>query len=81
MGTLELLLEKLEGDGLESGSSVIFTFGIDTGSKFRTDPLTLTGMSTVLTSRMALQMPDKAKSMQVHHVTHAILVCVHEVVM
>jgi hypothetical protein len=65
MGTLELLLEKLEGGGLESGSSVIFTFGIDNGSKFRTDPITLTGPNTMLSSRMALQMPDKAKVMQV----------------
>jgi hypothetical protein len=72
MGTLELLLEKLDGDGLESGSSVIFTFGIDTGSKFRTDPMTLTGMSTILSSRMTLQMPDKAKSMQVNFVTRAV---------
>jgi len=35
MPSLEVVLEKLEGEALETGSSVILTFSVDGGPKHR----------------------------------------------
>eukprot|EP00285_Hemiselmis_virescens_P013097 CAMPEP_0173402158 /NCGR_PEP_ID=MMETSP1356-20130122/53089_1 /TAXON_ID=77927 ORGANISM="Hemiselmis virescens, Strain PCC157" /NCGR_SAMPLE_ID=MMETSP1356 /ASSEMBLY_ACC=CAM_ASM_000847 /LENGTH=53 /DNA_ID=CAMNT_0014362449 /DNA_START=153 /DNA_END=310 /DNA_ORIENTATION=- len=53
MGSLELLLERIEGEALEAGGSVIMTFSIDGGAKHRSDPVTLTGQETLLQARVA----------------------------
>jgi hypothetical protein len=49
---LNIQTEHIEGDGLEDGGSIILTFAVGTGRK-RTDPITLVGHSTKLTSKVS----------------------------
>eukprot|EP00282_Hemiselmis_andersenii_P021411 CAMPEP_0172028998 /NCGR_PEP_ID=MMETSP1041-20130122/17890_1 /TAXON_ID=464988 /ORGANISM="Hemiselmis andersenii, Strain CCMP439" /LENGTH=124 /DNA_ID=CAMNT_0012685119 /DNA_START=205 /DNA_END=575 /DNA_ORIENTATION=+ len=72
MGSLELLIERVEGSELDAGQSVILTFSVDGGAKYRSDPLTLVGEATVLQARVTISAPPggamKALACEVHNV-------------
>mmetsp|Transcript_38732 Transcript_38732/g.121998 ORF Transcript_38732/g.121998 Transcript_38732/m.121998 type:complete len:615 (+) Transcript_38732:52-1896(+) len=61
---LEVQVHRLQGEDLQAGGSVILTFGAGEAKK-RTNPITLTGPLTNIESRLLVDFPNSATSLQV----------------